>query len=184
MQQFWLEGRFEDILRGLRALPALKTLRIVIRHGDWWYWENNNKLGIDPYLVSNYPVSWDHMVAAYRHAVSDGGRPVLNINSLAWGAKFAVIRTLEKLEIEFETLTCKRDQLDLIVEFSKYWKFPMQDGKVLVRDEMLTEVYGWNGPKGFVVDNPDAVPVKEEELKKRPELGFTYQVRVATWRKC
>ena len=184
MQQYWLEGGFYPVLQELRVLPALKTLRIVLRHGDWWNWELNEKLGIDPHQVYPDIVSWDKMVSAYHCAVSNRGRPNLDIRSPAWGAKFSMIRTLERLEFEFETLTSKRNQLDLIVEFSKYWRFPLQDGKMLVREEMLTEVYGWDGPKSFIVSNPDAVPVEEEELKRCPELGFTYQVRVATWRKC
>ena len=185
VQQVWLEASFATILQQLtsKGLPALNTLRIVIRHGDWWYWERNNKLGINPYRAS-HPVPWHQTVAAYHRAVSNGGLPSLQIGSRAWGAKFSMIPTLEKVEIEFETLTSKRDQLDLIVDFSKYWRFPMPDGKMLVRDETLTEVYGWNGPVSLIVDNPHAAPVKEEEIKKHPELAFTYQVRVATWRKC
>jgi hypothetical protein len=185
MQQFSLEleGSFLGALQQLTPIiPTLRTLRIVLRHGDWWNWERNNKLGIDPYQ-SHHPIPWDETVASYRRAVSKGGSPDIKLGDRAWGAQFSALPSLEKLEIEFETLTSKRDQLDLIVDFSKYWRFPMPDGKFLVRDKTLTESYGWDGPQTFNVNNPDATPVKDEELKTCPELRFTYQVRVATWRK-
>ncbi|KAJ8084654.1 hypothetical protein PM082_003429 [Marasmius tenuissimus] len=44
-QLFWLEGNgFESLTQHSKFRP--RSLHITIRHSDWWFWENNNRLAL------------------------------------------------------------------------------------------------------------------------------------------
>ncbi|KAJ4496808.1 hypothetical protein C8R41DRAFT_824818 [Lentinula lateritia] len=44
-QQYYLEGDFPEICK----LPAMRprSLKITLRHGDWWWWEDNHPLNLN-----------------------------------------------------------------------------------------------------------------------------------------
>jgi len=50
-QQWYLEGRFPQqcLLESMRP----RVLHITLRHGDWWYWEDNNPLDLKPGWAAN-----------------------------------------------------------------------------------------------------------------------------------
>ncbi|KAJ3843566.1 hypothetical protein F5878DRAFT_604569 [Lentinula raphanica] len=41
-QQYYLEGSFETVCKNPDMRP--ESMKITIRHGDWWWWERNNPL--------------------------------------------------------------------------------------------------------------------------------------------
>jgi hypothetical protein len=185
MQQYTLEGyEFQSMMDSVRrCLPNLHTLRITVRHGDWWGWEDNNKLGMNPF--SHGQVSYaevcrelDHLRRNPQVCRYEGGS--------GWGNNIVDLKGLQKFELELETLISKKRQLDEIVEFSRYWAFPMtrrqkETPRYLVRDDEVSW-YGWDGPTTFWVDNPDQAQYTQKELERFPHLRFTYQVALLTWR--
>ncbi|KAJ5379542.1 hypothetical protein N7509_012661 [Penicillium cosmopolitanum] len=151
-QQFFLEDdRWSDMWNGLqmgnegRSLRgacriAPKKLTITLRHTDWWYWENNDPLGIDPFRPG-------------RTRANEMGKPVHhwqnNPSRRPWGTQFNSIPSLEELVIEFETIMRKRDQLDAIIHQALQWKFPLDAEKsmYLVAEPTSLSAYTWIGAK-------------------------------------
>ncbi|KAJ5827285.1 hypothetical protein N7447_004048 [Penicillium robsamsonii] len=140
-------GNDEPSLRG-ECRIAPKKLTITLRHTDWWFWENNDPLGIDPFRPGRTRAT------QMGEAVSpeDAAR--------SWGNRFSSIPCLEELVIEFETIMRKRDQLDAIIQQALEWKFPMQtdNGLYLAADHKSKSAYTWAG-------------AKEAELKRQRRVG-------------
>jgi hypothetical protein len=89
-------------------------------------------------------------------------------------------KNLQTFDLELESLTVKKNQLDNIIEISKCWAFPMRKvttGKQTywVRDGEV-KWSGWDGPTSFLVPNPDNDPYtpRQEEPDVSPYLQFTY----------
>ena len=146
-QQFFLEDRlWSSIWDGIKigdegrklrgeCKIAPKKMTITLRHTDWWFWENNDPLGIDPFRPG-------------RTRAAEMGRAVSPDDAQrAWGNQFTSIPTLEELVIEFETIMRKRHQLDAIIERALKWKFPIQPDKgvYLVADANTKCAYTWIG---------------------------------------
>ena len=97
---------------------APRKLSITFRHTDWWFWENDEPLGIDPFRVGR--------TRAHEMGRTDDLNLNLNLNlgeeerererERAWGRQFVYMPCLEELVIEFETVMRKREQLDGIIE--------------------------------------------------------------------
>ncbi|KAJ5494347.1 hypothetical protein N7463_010434 [Penicillium fimorum] len=140
-------GNDKPGLRG-ECMITPKKMTITLRHTDWWFWENNDPLGIDPFRPGRT------RAAQMGEAVSpeDAAR--------SWGNRFSSIPCLEELVIEFETIMRKKDQLDAIIQQALEWKFPMQadNGLYLVADHKSKSVYTWAG-------------AKEAELKRQRRVG-------------
>ncbi|KAJ5482146.1 hypothetical protein N7475_000958 [Penicillium sp. IBT 31633x] len=155
-QQYFLEdGHWSEIWDGIKidedgrrlrgeCRIAPKKMTITFRHTDWWFWENDDPLGIDPFQTGR-----THATDMERAAIP-GAAP------RAWGNQFTFLPCLNELVIEFETVTRKRDQLDDIIQRALQWKFPLQPDKdlYLVADPRSRMAYTWVG-------------AKEEELKKQ-----------------
>ncbi|KAJ5436642.1 hypothetical protein N7445_007527 [Penicillium cf. griseofulvum] len=148
-QQFFLEDhRWSQIWDGLtignngRSLRdecriAPKKMTITLRHTDWWFWEHNEPLGIDPFRLG-------------RTRAAQMGEPVSpDAAARSWGNQFTYLPCLEELVIEFETIMRKRDQLDAIIQRALEWKFPIQadEGWYLVANPNSKMVYTWAGAK-------------------------------------
>ncbi|KAJ5382957.1 hypothetical protein N7517_000868 [Penicillium concentricum] len=159
-QQYFLEdNNWSQIWDGLTigndgpSLPgecriAPKKITITLRHTDWWFWENNDPLGIDPFRPG-------------RTRAAEMGEAVSPENAArSWGNRFSSIPCLEELVIEFETIMRKRDQLDAIIQQAFEWKFPVQadKGLYLVADFRSKSAYTWAG-------------AKEAELKRQRRVG-------------
>ncbi|PYH93416.1 hypothetical protein BO71DRAFT_255773 [Aspergillus ellipticus CBS 707.79] len=123
------DGKTENETLGILA-P--KTVTITLRHSDWWFWEHNEPMGIDPFQPG-------------RILARDMGR-ASSPDRRAWGNQFTLVPSLETLILEFETVMRKRDQMDRIVEIARGWRFPLvpEEGVFLVADE---EWEGWG--KGY-----------------------------------
>lgn len=111
-------------------------MTITFRHTDWWYWENNDPLGIDPFRPGRT-----------RAAKMDNPVCVAHGVERAWGNQFTSIPSLKELAIEFETIMRKRVQLDAIIQRALQWKFPIQADKslYLVADPGSKSAYTWVG---------------------------------------
>ncbi|ORY69796.1 uncharacterized protein BCR38DRAFT_480964 [Pseudomassariella vexata] len=94
-----------------------------------------------------------------------------------------VVRGLQELEIEFEMVVRKKEQLDLVLERARYWVFPLAGTEAVLRPEKggkLVEEFEWEGPATLTHDN---MPI----LKQTGQMGRTdgkkrtYHVAVMRW---
>ncbi|KAJ5490130.1 hypothetical protein N7453_010955 [Penicillium expansum] len=159
-QQFFLEDNQSHIWDGLKigddghnlrgeCRIAPKKMTITLRHTDWWHWENNEPLEIDPFRPG-------------RTRAADMGQVVSPpAAARSWGNQFSSLPCLEELVIEFETIIRKRDQLDAIIQQAFEWKFPMQadKGLYLVADPKSKSAYTWSGAKEAELKGQRAEPV-------------------------
>lgn len=150
MQQYCLEGLWGQICRSLGGIGVRpRKITITLRHSDWWLWEDNYDLGIDPFQdrrVDAREMRRWMQVPGYRNKV-------IRRNS-AWGYQFQHVPSLEEIEIEFETVMRKKAQLDAIVAWAaKEWIFPLggsdnsKKNKAFVTDERTKRVQKWIGAK-------------------------------------
>ncbi|KAJ5926619.1 hypothetical protein N7516_008392 [Penicillium verrucosum] len=148
-QQYFLEdNHWSKIWEGLKigddgcslrgeCRIAPKKMTITFRHTDWWYWENNDPLGINPFRPG-------------RTRAADMGKDVCpHVAARSWGNQFSSIPCLDELVIEFETIMRKRDQLDAIIQQALEWKFPIvaDKGLYLVANPNSKSAYTWAGAK-------------------------------------
>lgn len=152
MQQYCLEGDWWHICRSISNIGiAPKKVTITLRHSDWWHWESNNDLGIDPFREGKTDAKVMRMTMQKQlHANKDQ-------HENAWGYQFQHIPGLEEIEIEFETVMRKKAQLDAIVEWaSKEWKFPHSSSNghehAFVCDQKTKKAQKWVGAKESLLD--------------------------------
>jgi hypothetical protein len=144
-QQFWLEGSLQSVCK-LTALQGIEKMKITLRRGDWWFWEDSAELGINPQrgrsAVKTMKEDW--------RAEEEGETIPWNDNS--WGCSFKHIRALKELEMEFETSVYEEAGLLRIVEHAKKWRFPMGDDpksrvkRVLSAEGQSIDKSTWRGP--------------------------------------
>ncbi|OKO98528.1 hypothetical protein PENSUB_9204 [Penicillium subrubescens] len=123
---------------------APKKLTITFRHTDWWFWENDEPLGIDPFRLGRTRAH--EMCHHHHHQLNTQLTPE---QKRAWGNQFTHIPSLTTLTIEFETIMRKRDQLDAIIDQALNWKFPLQPEKsvYLVAQPESRSAWTWVGAK-------------------------------------
>ncbi|KAL8718578.1 MAG: hypothetical protein Q9225_004308 [Loekoesia sp. 1 TL-2023] len=140
VQQYWLEHErhgffaFADHLWE-HANPT--HLTITLRHTDWWWWEVEAPLALDP-KQSGRPSPEKH------------SQPSDPFEPGSWGSTFQKVKglqVLQVLQIELETVEGKKGELDAIVNRAKGWKIPLGDEKILILDESRTRRTGWIGGK-------------------------------------
>jgi hypothetical protein len=139
---------------------APKKITITLRHTDWWYWENNQRLGIDPFRNGR-------TLAAEMRKPVPGNRV-----AGAWGNEFKLTPSLEELVIEFETVMRKRDQLDAILEWALEWKFPLQpdNSLYLVAEPKSKQAYTWIGAKESALGQQAmSVMIRNQELERQAQ---------------
>ena len=143
-QQFWLEDTnmyagsnqgFASWVR-LRDVPELRpnTLIITIRHSDWWWWESGQRLKLDPKKTGQADLY-------------NLKRPTDGFDKRSWGAQFSMLSDLQEFRLELETVESKKNELDVIVERARGWKFLTKDDVQLVLDPSKTKRTGWKGAK-------------------------------------
>ncbi|RAL02797.1 uncharacterized protein BO80DRAFT_18374, partial [Aspergillus ibericus CBS 121593] len=223
-QQFFLEGRWGEILRSLRDADGEgqlgkaggggggggggvrpRKITLTLRHSDWWFWERNEELGIDPFRAGR-------VSARQMRSGSGQGQKGGQMDDRAWGNQFVNVPGLETLVVEFETVMRKRDQLDWIVQMAAGWRFPLvpEEGIFLVPGEEggEREAWRWVGAReevlraeterGGVEEEegedgagrvPELMPLREGgedgkvELDYDPEVEEEYYVVFMTWRR-
>lgn len=152
-------GIFEDSRR-------IDKLTIRLGRADWWTWEDvvvvgmtdlpdddgHGQLALDPSLGSGWRrgpscISRCTMLretAKRRNGEWDRWPP----HRRCWGAQIAEFEGLQELEFVLETFAYKADQLDVVVECAKLWKFPMGNGFELIWDGGV-EKDQWIGVDGY-----------------------------------
>ena len=130
-QQTWLEGSFTHFT-DLWKSASPTHLTITLRHSDWWWWEHEAPLALEP----------KHFGMPRPNAISQPSDP---FHRRSWGAAFRKISGLKTFVLELETVEKKKDELDAIVSRSPGWRFALYDGQVLVLDESRTTRTGWLG---------------------------------------
>jgi hypothetical protein len=138
-QQFWLEGELQRVCK-LWVMQTIEKMKITLRRGDWWYWEDGALLGINPQRGSADP---RRMKADWK---AEAKGAVIPWDENAWGCAFKHLRNLQELELEFETTVYEEKQLQDIVEHAKAWRFPMGDGRVLSAAGQKVHRSTWRGP--------------------------------------
>ena len=141
-QQYWLEGGGGNMgpVAGFSAFLKLwdythpTHLTITIRHTDWWWWEWNNPIALDP--------------KQERRADPENYRSLTEpIAPGSWGGTLGRLSGLQVFEMELETVEIQKGELDAIADMAKGWRFPLHDGKVLILDQTRTRRTGWVGAK-------------------------------------
>ena len=137
-QQTWLESRLawrsHYLNRHFDVTYNIKTLKITIRHSDWWWWESQEPLKLDP--------KQQDTASETHHS-----KPEDEFHPGAWGQGLKRISGLKNFELELETVEHKRPELDKIVSRAPGWRFPLEEGKEMVLDESKTRKTGWIGRK-------------------------------------
>ncbi len=149
-QQFWLEDWKDQWLAYSQSWPdgCPPRLRITIRHTDWWY----NLLG------ENSPMALDPKRKG-RARVGEWVGQKEPFEPGSWGQRFMYMKGLREFTLELETVQSKRQELDIIVDMARTWRFTLGDGQVLVQDDESIARDTWTGSKHFKGFNvPDVQP--------------------------
>ncbi|KXG46752.1 uncharacterized protein PGRI_034980 [Penicillium griseofulvum] len=172
-QQYFLEdNRWSQIWDGLTIGNSGRSLRgecrispkkmtITLRHTDWWFWEKNDPLGIDPFRPGR------------THAAQMGEPVSPDAAARSWGNQFTYLPCLKELVIEFETILRKRDQLDAIIQQALGWKFPIQadEGWYLVADPNSKMAYTWVGAREVELTGERPVRAFDIEVYSESQSG-------------
>lgn len=148
-QQNWLEDSFPSFVSTSIWFANLEHLRITLRHGDWWDWERNATLRINPFKGNCYH---DHMGALMRRDMSAEGGNVEFARG-AWGEAFSHMSKLKTLTIDFETSVDKREEMAAIVAWALKWRFPLPNsqhlstgGQPAIKMSWRSLLRHWSGP--------------------------------------
>lgn len=137
VQQYWLEHErhgFAAFADHLWEYADPTHLIITLRHTDWWWWEVEAPLALDPKQYG-------------RPSAEVHSRPSDPFELGSWGSQFKKIKGLQVLQMELETVEAKKGELDAIINRAKGWKFPLGDEKILILDESRIRRTGWIGGK-------------------------------------
>jgi hypothetical protein len=136
-QQCYLEAvRFSPPLDPDSGRPvAARKLKITIRHQDWYWWEDDQRLGICPWNRGR--TTWDGMDTPMPRKSMDFAA------TMSWGAQLQYIEGLQEFELVMETLVRKKGQLDAIAERAKRWIFPLPDCRFLRWDRATGVQESW-----------------------------------------
>jgi hypothetical protein len=141
-QMFWLDDTNDEFgfWRLVTETPWLKPvehLRLTIRRGDWWYWEQEQPLKINPFRGN----------AEIRQTLLDmqtgDGNPAFQ--APVWGLAFQHLPNLKTLTMEFETAEYKKKELENIVAWAVKWRFPLTNGKHLSAAGQAVEKMSYRG---------------------------------------
>lgn len=127
-QMFWLddtnnEAAFWRLVTETPWFKPVEHLRLTIRRGDWWDWEQNQPLRINPFRGK---VSIDQ---TQKDMYTGDGNPAFQ--APVWGLGFQHLPSLKTLTMEFETSEDKKKELEDIVAWAVKWRFPLADGRHL-----------------------------------------------------
>lgn len=166
IQQFQLEGSFKRLFLGDYFRPA--SLKLTLRHTDWWYWEQSAPLCLDP--------KQNGRPRTFRYVPRDGA-----FGNSSWGVCLAAVNGLQTFNLELETVSSKKGELDDIVRRAYDWVFPMHDGAFLVCDPNSRKVTEWKGIDRFYELSNETWRPAGWQKGSAPEL--TYYVVELTWRR-
>ncbi|KAJ8117582.1 hypothetical protein ONZ43_g4173 [Nemania bipapillata] len=110
-QQYWLEDAFLPFVSTSIWFTNLEHLRITLRRSDWWNWEQNDTLRINPFKGNCHH---GHTIDLMRQDISTGTGNV-DFASSAWGRAFMHMSKLKTLTIDFETSDDKRSEMEVAI---------------------------------------------------------------------
>jgi hypothetical protein len=128
-QMHWLDDTddqwaFWRLVTETPWLKPVENLRFTIRRGDWWDWERNDPLKINPFRGKVDNVHQTHL-----DMQTGDGNPAFQ--SPVWGLAFKNLPNLKTLTIEFETAEDKKQELEDIVAWAAKWRLPLANGRHL-----------------------------------------------------
>lgn len=140
-QQFWLEDEFLGLMDAGIWFPNLEHLRITMRRSDWWDWERNATLRINPYI--GHKDDRPNPDYARRGVEIEAGN--IEFTEGAWGKVFSYMSKLKTLTIDFETSEDKRGEMEAIISWAVKWRFPLPDGRHLSTGGQAPSKTSWRG---------------------------------------
>ncbi|KAI0465778.1 hypothetical protein F4859DRAFT_345020 [Xylaria cf. heliscus] len=140
-QQFWLEDTFLQLVNAPAWFVNLEHLQITLRRGDWWEWEREDTLRINPFRGN---CGHAHTVDLMRRDMTTETEN-LEFTEGAWGRAFSQIPKLKSLTIDFETAANKRDEMGAIVAWALGWRFPLPGGRYLSTEGRPASKISWRG---------------------------------------
>ncbi|KAK6850714.1 hypothetical protein PG995_008859 [Apiospora arundinis] len=181
-QQMFLESLGTQSNMGLESLTfAARTLRITLRHTDWWSWESPpasaDRLGICPWERGR--TSHQKMLSLPLEHTPEEMRELMQPGT--WGWQVCQVKNLQTLEMEFEIDERKKRQLDAILERARHWIFPMSDGGGVLKQSGAVQRSSY---EGFVRNKDDSTPVLSPTRNHlNPWTDSTFDVAVMTWKR-
>ncbi|KAI1121907.1 hypothetical protein F5Y10DRAFT_282132 [Nemania abortiva] len=148
-QQYRLEDAFPSLVRSNVWFANLEHLRITLRRSDWWDWEQNAPLRINPFKGN---CQQGHTINIMRRDMSTEIEDI-EFSEGAWGRAFAYMSKLKTLTIDFETSEDKRAEMEAIVAWALKWRFPLQGGRHLSTGGRPASKMSWRGLKHHWSDN-------------------------------
>ncbi|KAK8127541.1 hypothetical protein PG984_008649, partial [Apiospora sp. TS-2023a] len=121
-QMYWLEDRRHKnliwVVSNTDWFSNVETIRLTFRRGDWWYWERNQALAINPFRNGGSA----HEMRQDMLTTKQGGQVPFVENT--WGLAFEKMPKLKSVIIDFETSKDKKQEMEEIVNWAQKWKFP------------------------------------------------------------
>ncbi|MCJ1372782.1 hypothetical protein MMC20_004007 [Loxospora ochrophaea] len=134
-QQYALEG-FGRRHEAIHPDVEPRTLKLTLRHSDWWWWERNSPLRLDAKRAGiPSPGQFKEVSEAFEDA--------------SWGTVIENLKSLKKFVLELETVQDNKGQLENIVAHAAGWQFKLGDSNVLDLDHAQTERSSWTGSKYY-----------------------------------
>ncbi|KAI1490960.1 hypothetical protein F5X96DRAFT_508760 [Biscogniauxia mediterranea] len=140
-QQFWLEDKLWSLATSTDWFHAVEHFRITLRRCDWWNWEHNHFLRINPFRGN----VWAPRCLQEMRADMQAEAGSIPFRPKAWGAIFQHMPHLKTLTIDFETSQDKKAELETIVDWAVTWRFPLSDGRHLTTEGEPVEKMSWRG---------------------------------------
>ncbi|KAF3063604.1 hypothetical protein GL218_01359 [Daldinia childiae] len=167
----------EEYNNQLSSLPnpliGRKITRLSIRMSrtDWWGWESrpdegdvspSARLRLEPMInvtdLWKRPANYLAMTKGYE-ARKAGNEPDFQLDDFEkqgrWGSQIREYwPDLTTLELVLETFSCKKNQLDNVVQCAKLWTFPLEDGFHLAWNGK-EELIRWRGAQSYKYEHYD-----------------------------
>jgi hypothetical protein len=148
-QMFWLEHHqcFFELCKK-PFMQSVRSLKISIRRGDWWYNESNEALRLNPFRShSDYRIMTRDMNATKAEKLLG-----LFPEEHAWGNAFQHLQGLKELEIEFETSEDKKRELEDIITWAITWVFPAAGKLKVLQAKDKVNKWTWETPISYWSD--------------------------------
>ncbi|KAK7956139.1 uncharacterized protein PG986_005361 [Apiospora aurea] len=192
-QMYWLEDKRHNnliwVVSNTDWFSNVETFQMTFRRGDWWYWERNEALKINPFRNGGRKQQMHQDMVT----MQQGGQ--VPFADKAWGLAFEKMPKLRSLIIDFETSRDKRQEMEEIVKWAQKWKFPAaaasgESARHFSAENNPVEKMSWQGMTYHWSDrcigchkgrwqpiNPDCPDCNEEKKL----TGWGYGPRLLVW---
>ena len=178
-QLFLEDGSFMAICR-LKDMQGIRKLKITMRYCDWWDWERNSKMEMNP---------WGKRIQRGRIVGASKG-DLAPWKEHVWGCAFQELASLKEVEMQLETSEDRRQELEAIVSQAMRWEFPMSGGRVLTTQGLKVRRSRWEGPicawsrlcPGCSGSSEDWDKCLDRRVRTSAGLGPILHIAVLSWR--